>query len=68
MIKITVNNINFGEKEFTLKTGTIRELIDKLETNNDSVIFTDDSGHIYTKDRKIKDGAKINVIEVFSGG
>jgi sulfur carrier protein ThiS len=68
MVKVTVRNINFGEKEIELKKGTAEELIKKLETNDDAIIIVDEDGEILTKDRTIKDGSRVNVVEVFSGG
>ncbi len=68
MVKIRVSNINFGDKEFNLKKGLVSEIFDHLKLPDDGVIVVDDSGDIYTKDRKLKDGMHVNIIEVFSGG
>ena len=68
MVKIKVSNINFGEKEFELKRGLVSEVFESLKMPDDGVIVVDDSGNIYTKDRKLKDGMRISIIEVFSGG
>ena len=68
MVRVRVKNINFGEKLLELKNGTVEELINVLGSNDDSVLLVDKTGEIYTRDRKIKEGAEINIIEVFSGG
>jgi sulfur carrier protein ThiS len=68
MVKITVKNINFGEKEIELESSKVSELINKLGTNDDASIFVGDDGEIYTKDIKLRDGSIVNMIEVFSGG
>lgn len=68
MVKITVKNVNLGEKEVELKKGTVNELIEKLGMNDDAVIIIGEDGEIYTKDRKLKDGLTVNAVEVFSGG
>ncbi len=68
MVKIIVKNINFGEKQVEIKTGKVEELIKKLRTTDDAVLIVDENGDIYTKDKKLKDGSTINMIEVFSGG
>ena len=68
MVTITVHNINLGEKRIEIKTGKVEELIKKLKTTDDAVLIVDENGDIYTKDRKLKDGSKVNMIEVFSGG
>ncbi len=68
MIKVTVKNINFGEKQVEIKTGKVEELIKKLKTTDDAVLIVDENGDIYTKDRKLKDGSRVNMVEVFSGG
>ena len=68
MVIVRVKNINFGEKRLELKNGTVEELINTLGSNDDSLLLVDKTGEIYTKDKKIKEGAEINVVEVFSGG
>ena len=68
MIKVLVKNINFGEKTVLLEKGSINELVEKLNTNDDSVVFINKNGEIFTEDRKLRDGDEINVVEVFSGG
>ncbi len=68
MVSVRVKNINFGEKLLELENGTVEELINVLGSNDDSILLVDKTGEIYTRDRKIKEGAEINVIEVFSGG
>lgn len=68
MIKVKISNINFGERELELKHGIISEIFSELKVPDDGVIITDDNGNIYTRDRKIKNDAHLNLIEVFSGG
>jgi sulfur carrier protein ThiS len=67
-VKVKLKNINFGEKEIELDTRSVRELLNKISTNDESVILAGENGKIYTKDMEIEDGSVINVIEVFSGG
>jgi sulfur carrier protein ThiS len=68
MIKVNVSRITSEDKTIELKEGTAGELIKKLDTNDDAVIVVGENGEIYTKDKKLKDGSKVNLIEVFSGG
>ncbi|MGC8516492.1 MAG: hypothetical protein ACP5MT_01175 [Candidatus Acidifodinimicrobium sp.] len=68
MVKVRINNIKFGEKEIEVESGFVSEIIKKLGTNDDSVIFVDEEGKIYTSDRKVPEGMKLNMVEVFSGG
>ena len=68
MVTVKVSSINFGEKYLDLVNGKAKEIIDGLGLNDDAVILVDENGEIYTKDRKIKDGSHIKIIEVFSGG
>ncbi len=68
MVTVRVSSINFGEKYLDLANGKAKDIIDGLGLNDDAVILVDEGGEIYTKDRKIKDGSYIKVIEVFSGG
>jgi sulfur carrier protein ThiS len=67
-MEIKLNNINFGEKTINIENGSIKELLDKLSFNDDSVILIGKDGKIYTKDQSIRKGDEINVVEVFSGG
>ncbi|MCW1301558.1 MAG: hypothetical protein OH316_00250 [Candidatus Parvarchaeota archaeon] len=68
MVKVKVRNINFGEKEVDIKSGAVSEIMDALGKNDDSVIFVDEEGKIYTSDVVVEDGKALNMIEVFSGG
>ncbi len=67
-MEIKVNNINFGEKTVKIKGNSVKELLEKISLNDDSVILVGKDGKIYTKDQSIRDGDEIKVIEVFSGG
>jgi sulfur carrier protein ThiS len=67
-MEIKLNNINFGEKTIRVESDSIKELLEKLALNDDSVILVGKEGKIYTRDQKIKEGDEIKVIEVFSGG
>ena len=51
-----------------VESDSIKELLEKLALNDDSVILVGKEGKIYTRDQKIKEGDEIKVIEVFSGG
>lgn len=68
MVSVKVRNINFGEKSVDLKGNTVSELIQSMGTNDDAVLFVEESGKICTKDTKLKEGSTVNMIEVFSGG
>jgi sulfur carrier protein ThiS len=68
MVKITVNNINFGERVIEIENDTAADLIKALGANDDAVIIVGEGGEIFTADRKLKDGSRVNVIDVFSGG
>ncbi|MCL4391397.1 MAG: MoaD/ThiS family protein [Candidatus Parvarchaeota archaeon] len=67
-MEVKLKNVNFGEKAVSLSSGSVKELIEKLDLNDDSVILIGKNGRIYTKDEKVDEKDEINVIEVFSGG
>lgn len=68
MVKIKVKNVNFGERTIDVRNGSVKELIKKLDMDDDAVILVGEDGKIYTEDGRIRKNAEINVIEVFSGG
>ena len=56
------------KKTVKIKGNSVKELLEKISLNDDSVILVGKDGKIYTKDQSIRDGDEIKVIEVFSGG
>lgn len=68
MVKVRISNIKFGEREVDILSGKVSDIIKALGTNDDSVIFVDKEGNIYTSDKIVSDGMNLNMIEVFSGG
>ncbi|MBE5729582.1 hypothetical protein IHI26_00245 [Candidatus Parvarchaeota archaeon] len=68
MVKVRISNIKFGEREVEILSGKVSDIIKALGTNDDSVIFVDKEGNIYTSDKIVSDGMNLNMIEVFSGG
>ncbi len=68
MVKVRISNIKFGEREVEILSGKASDIIKALGTNDDSVIFVDKEGNIYTSDKIVSDGMNLNMIEVFSGG
>ncbi|MCL4399453.1 hypothetical protein M1293_03045 [Candidatus Parvarchaeota archaeon] len=67
-MEIKIKNINFGEKTIKIKSGTVKDLIKALGTNDDSVIFVDQSGKICTIDENLEGHDCLTMVEVFSGG
>ncbi|MCL4400700.1 MAG: hypothetical protein M1348_02320 [Candidatus Parvarchaeota archaeon] len=68
MISVKVNGLNQKTRKVSLKTGSVNELIGKLNANDDSILIVGEDGKIFTKDRKLRDGSSVSIIEVFSGG
>ena len=68
MVKVRISNIKFGEREVEILSSKVSDIIKALGTNDDSVIFVDKEGNIYTSDKIVSDGMNLNMIEVFSGG
>ena len=68
MISVKVNGLNQKTRKVSLKTGSVNELIGKPNANDDSILIVGEDGKIFTKDRKLRDGSSVSIIEVFSGG